>query len=105
MQSFKQSVRRHRRILLRPNTTFSVVWKVITVSCVALEIAQIACAPKVAGEMKKMPLEELMKGLLLLLAEKCDEDVVKKKTRKSPPFMPHLINALPINQVGKMPSD
>ena len=36
----------NKRLLLRPNTTFAVVWKVLFVICVILEITQLALQPK-----------------------------------------------------------
>uniref|UniRef100_A0A7S2A8I3 Uncharacterized protein n=1 Tax=Trieres chinensis TaxID=1514140 RepID=A0A7S2A8I3_TRICV len=65
VQNHPAQVRKNRKLLLRPNTTFSVTWKAITVACVALEVASIAFAPVLSGEMKKMSLDSMIKVALL----------------------------------------
>ena len=52
--------RMRKRLLLSPKTGFAVVWKYLTVSCVALEISQILLAPVLSGELKKMPLDRFL---------------------------------------------
>ena len=62
----KESERKlKKRLLLSPNTSFAVVWKYITVACVALEISQIIFAPMLSGgELKKMELDTFILKVL-----------------------------------------
>lgn len=61
----KESVRKlKKKLLLSPKTSFAVGWKYVTIACVALEISQIAFAPVLAGELKKMPLDKFLLKVL-----------------------------------------
>ena len=53
-----------RRLLLSPKTAFAVGWKCVAICCVILEIMQWTFAPLLSGELKKMPLDELISILL-----------------------------------------
>ena len=53
-----------RPLLLMPNTAFSVKWKCVTIACAALEIAQLALAPRLSPKNKKVPVELLVQMAL-----------------------------------------
>ncbi|KAL9187128.1 hypothetical protein ACHAXT_010848 [Thalassiosira profunda] len=61
----RESERRlKKRLLLSPKTSFAVAWRNVTVACVALEMSQIAFAPMLSGELKKMPLDMFLLTVL-----------------------------------------
>ena len=65
VQHHTKEARKNRKLLLQPNTTFSLVWKAVTVTCVAFEVATIALAPKLTGKMQKMSLDRMIRAILL----------------------------------------
>eukprot|EP00585_Thalassiosira_rotula_P016170 CAMPEP_0196173652 /NCGR_PEP_ID=MMETSP0911-20130528/6919_1 /TAXON_ID=49265 /ORGANISM="Thalassiosira rotula, Strain GSO102" /LENGTH=506 /DNA_ID=CAMNT_0041440891 /DNA_START=12 /DNA_END=1532 /DNA_ORIENTATION=+ len=88
-----------KRLLLSPKTYFAVGWKCLTVACVALEISQIAFAPVLSGEMKKMPLDEFLSRVLGASSSRCGDGSRKKSIVSTAPlnmFIPV------INNVGDM---
>ncbi|KAL7547899.1 hypothetical protein ACHAWF_011170, partial [Thalassiosira exigua] len=56
---------RRKRLLLSPKTSFAVRWKLAVVACAGLEIAQIAFAPALEGQMSKMPLDRFLLWILV----------------------------------------
>lgn len=67
MESHGMKVRAHRCYLIPPNTTFSVVWKCIAVSCLTLEFFNIAFTPYLIN-MERYSIYELVKMLFLFQA-------------------------------------
>jgi hypothetical protein len=63
IQSFRIEQRSRRRLLLRPNTTFSVLWKLITIPCVAIELSKLVIAPRVSKDLVDTPLSQMMSDL------------------------------------------
>jgi hypothetical protein len=49
----------NRKLLLRPNTKFAVVWKILFVVCVSMEITQLALKPLLVPEVHKKGAERL----------------------------------------------
>eukprot|EP00984_Skeletonema_dohrnii_P006549 scaffold2351_cov84-Skeletonema_dohrnii-CCMP3373.AAC.9 len=75
-----------KRLLLNPKKYFSVVWKYLAVSCVALEIMTILFAPVLSGDVKKMPLDQFIVKVLLGSRPQCN-----KTTRDAPSlFVPSI---------------
>jgi len=75
-----------KRLLLNPKKYFSVVWKYLAVSCVALEIMTILFAPALSGDVKKMPLDQFIVKVLLGSRPQCN-----KTTRDAPSlFVPSI---------------
>eukprot|EP00985_Skeletonema_marinoi_P008924 scaffold4087_cov153-Skeletonema_marinoi.AAC.5 len=62
-----------KRLLLNPKKYFSVVWKYLAVSCVALEILTILFAPVLSGDVKKMPLDQFIVKVLLGSRPQCNK--------------------------------
>ena len=64
----------NRKMLLRPNTKFSVYWKCITVACVFLEVLQTVLSPKMLGQ-RYFVISSLHNAVLLRgMTGKCIED-------------------------------
>lgn len=57
MVEYKDGERCRRVFLLKPNTSFAVLWKFITVACVLLEVISISLAPKMTGEVKRLDVQ------------------------------------------------
>ena len=75
-----------KRLLLNPKNYFSVIWKYLTVSCVALEIMTILFAPVLSGDVKKMPLDQFIVKVLLGSRPQCN-----KSARNAPSlFVPSI---------------
>eukprot|EP00978_Attheya_sp_CCMP212_P041845 scaffold245331_cov48-Attheya_sp.AAC.5 len=49
-----------KRLLLRPNTTFAVVWKTFAITCVDLEVLTFLLSPYIIGHLGKLPLDHLL---------------------------------------------
>ena len=62
-----------KRMLLNPKHYFSVIWKYLAVSCVALEIMTILFAPVLSGDAKKMPLDQFIVKVLLGSRPQCNK--------------------------------
>ena len=63
IQTFRIEQRSRRRLLLRPNTSFSVLWKLITIPCVTIELTKLAIAPRVSKDLVDTPLRQMLSDL------------------------------------------
>ena len=80
MQDLRSEVRDFQRLeaadkafLLRPNTAFSVWWKIIRVSVIGIEILQLII-PRVFSSNEKMSVDELLSRLLSIDDKDCGND-------------------------------
>lgn len=55
----------NRKLLMRPNTTFAVTWKILFVICIALEIAQLAWKPVLNQYRNEVTKEPMRIGQIL----------------------------------------
>jgi hypothetical protein len=62
-----------KRLLFNPKNYFSVIWKYVAVSSVALEIMTILFAPVLSGDVKKMPLDQFIVKVLLGSRPQCNK--------------------------------
>ncbi len=74
-----------RQLLLSPNTSFSVNWKIVAISCVFLELFHIAVSPYVSGKMKKLPLHTLFE--MVIPIPKVCQISKKESSRKLVPIL------------------
>ena len=69
-REIRERSRLNRRLLLRPNTVFSLTWKRTTIACVLVEISHKILAPMMAPKTGKLTLDELFFHLLTPAAER-----------------------------------
>lgn len=85
-----------KRLLLNPKNYFSVMWKYLAVTCVALEIMTILFAPALSGEVKKMPLDQFVVKVLIGSRPQCN-----KRERDAPSlFVPSISSISDITCTG-----
>lgn len=69
-----------KRLLFNPKNYFSVIWKYVAVSSVALEIMTILFAPVLSGDVKKMPLDQFIVKVLLGSRPQCNKTAKRVAT-------------------------
>jgi hypothetical protein len=69
-REIRERSRTNRRLLLRPNTTFSVAWKRTTIACVAIEVSYLLLSPMLSPKTRKLTLDEVVMLLLTPAAER-----------------------------------
>jgi hypothetical protein len=62
-------------LLLRPNTTFAVVWKTFAITCVGLEVFTFLLSPYIIGHLSKLPLDHLLVTIFESGTLSCKESV------------------------------
>lgn len=80
VRDFKRMEASGRSFLIRPNTSFSVWWKIIRVSVIFVEVLQVIL-PKIWSKDKKITMEELLASLLISSNE-CSETEAPALRRK-----------------------
>jgi hypothetical protein len=69
-REIRERSRKNRRLLLRPNTTFSVAWKRTTITCVAIEVSYLLLSPMLSPKTRTLTLDEVVMLLLAPAAER-----------------------------------
>lgn len=64
VRDFQRVQQADRALLIRPNTSFSVVWKLLRVSVIGIEVLQIV-VPRLFSSGSKMNMDELLSSMLL----------------------------------------
>lgn len=85
----------NRRMLLRPNTKFAVIWKILFVFCVFFEISQLALSPILKNYVEEKTGEQMNIGKVLELNlvptpvtewEQCGGLLHKERVKRKSPF-------------------
>jgi hypothetical protein len=74
----ESSRRRMKQLLLNPKSSFSVIWKYLSVTCVVLEIMTILFAPVLSGDVRKMSLDQFIVRVLLGSRQQCNNEGKKR---------------------------
>lgn len=70
-REIRERSRKNRRLLLRPNTAFSLAWKRTTIACVLIEVLYKLLAPLMASKTgEKLTLDQLIMHILTPAAER-----------------------------------
>lgn len=69
-REIRERSRKNLRLLLRPNTTFSIAWKRTTITCVVIEVSYLFLSPLLSPKSRKLALDEVVTLLLTPAAER-----------------------------------